>query len=65
MDLATQFVRDLAVAIPRGGDEADDAVRALGLLIERERITHSDSGAVVVKLRDPRRSVLLGYRVTD
>jgi hypothetical protein len=48
MDAATQWVRSLAPVISRGGEEADLAIRALGLLIEREKVSHpgGDDGGV-------------------
>lgn len=48
MDAPTQWVRELATAIPRGGEQADLAIRTLGLLIEREKASHpaGDDGGV-------------------
>src|SRR3954471_23055848 len=48
MDAATQWVRSLGPVISRGGEEADLAIRALGLLIEREKVSHpgGDDGGV-------------------
>lgn len=54
IDAATRKVRELAAAIPAGADEADRAIRLLGLLIEREKSSHSaDHDAALAELLGP------------